>query len=110
MKLYHIAAAALLFSACNNNGQDAYTVKGNIKNNEATTIYLEEATPTQAQPVIVDSATIEKDGDYKLKTLSKGEALYSLRLANNRYPFASFINDTESITVDADFSNPQDPY
>ncbi len=110
MKLYYIAAAALLFSACNNNGQEAYTVKGSIKNSNATTIYLEEATPTQAQPVIVDSATIEKDGDFELETLSKGEALYSLRLGNNRYPFASFINDSESITINADFSNPQDPY
>ena len=111
MKRYFITGTLILFLAsCDQNGQDAYTVEGNIKNNPATTIYLEEATPTQAQPLIVDSATIEKDGDFKLQTLSKGEALYSLRLNNNRYPFASFINDTEEITVNADFSKPQDPY
>jgi len=111
MKINFIAGSLLLLlAACDQSTQDAYTVKGNIQNNPATTIYLEEATPAQAQPLIVDSATIEKDGDFKLKTLSKGEALYSLRLNNNRYPFASFINDTEEITVQADFSKPQDPY
>ena len=112
MKIYLIAgAAAMLLASCNQNSQEDYTVKGSIKNNPtATTVYLEEATPAQAQPLVVDSATIEKDGDFKLQTLSKGEALYSLRLNNNRYPFASFINDTETITIDADFSKPQDPY
>lgn len=111
MKFPVIALAAVfLFSACDQKDQNQYTVKGNIKNNTATTVYLEEATPAQAQPLIVDSATISGRGDFELSTLSKGEALYSLRLNNNRYPFASFINDTEEITVQADFANPQSPY
>ena len=110
MKLYILAGAALLFASCGQNSQEEYTVKGSLKNTPATTVYLEEATPQQAQPLIVDSATVDKNGRFELATLSKGEALYSLRLSTNRYPFASFINDTEEVTINADFSNLQDPY
>jgi len=109
MKIKILAAVLLLATACNNDKQDTYTVKGSVKSTPATTIYLEEVTPTAQQPVIVDSATIEGNGDFSLSTLTNGEALYSLRLSTNRYPFASFINDTESITINADFAQPEDP-
>ena len=81
-----------------------------MKNTPAATVYLEENALDAAQPVIVDSAAIAKNGEYHLTTIPKEETIYSLRLDDNRFPFVSFVNDSKAIEVDADFKNAEDPY
>lgn len=99
-----------LWAACKQPTQQAYTVSGKLANTDAATVYLEENSPGAAQPVIVDSAVIQKSGTYQLSTLAKGETLYNLRLSDARYPFVTFVNDSKAITIDADFKNAADPY
>jgi peroxiredoxin len=103
-------AFSILLYACNQNAQNEYSVRGRLANATASAVYLEEAAPQAAQPVIVDSSVIQKDGTYALSALAKEETIYSLRLAGNRFPFVSFINDSKEITIDADFKNAGDLY
>lgn len=105
-----LALCCLAFLSCNDKAADGYKVTGKLKNSTAATVYLEESPMNAAQPVIVDSAAVQKNGSYELNTIPKEETIYSLRLDNNRFPFVSFINDSKAIEVDADFKNAEDPY
>ena len=113
MKLIHpvitIVAAAML-AGCQQKKQTEFEVSGTLKNAPARVVYLEELSMEQMQPVIIDSATLKEDGSFEVGTLSKEEAIYNLRMEGNHYPFISFINDTEEITINADFTNTENPY
>lgn len=106
MRLVIYSALVLFVSGCADKEQSKFEVEGNIKNVAAKTVYLEESSLSNLQPVIVDSTTIEKDGSFDLQTLTKEESVYSLRLERDMYPFVSFINDSKKVTIDADFKTP----
>jgi peroxiredoxin len=91
--------------ACKEETQPSFEVEGKLKNTNAKTVYLEESLLSDLRPVVVDSATLNKDGSFKLETLSKEESIFSLRIDQNVYPFVSFVNDTKEITVNADFDS-----
>src|SRR5687768_11549494 len=113
MKLIPFLTAAtfvLLSSSCQQKKQSEFEVSGTLKNAPARVVYLEELSMEQMQSVIIDSATLKEDGSFELGTLSKEETIYNLRMEGNSYPFVSFINDTEELTINADFTNPGDPY
>lgn len=95
----------MLLTGCADKEQQKLEVEGTIKNVPAKTVYLEESSLSNLQPVIVDSATIQKDGSFELETLTKEESVFSLRLERDMYPFVSFINDTKEITINADFNS-----
>lgn len=98
-------------AACNNNKQSGeFTVKGKITNANGDVIFLEEAALGSSQPVIVDSARLDKDGTFNLSTTAKEENLYVLRLSQQINPVATIINDGNSITVEADLKNANPPY
>src|SRR5690349_20630402 len=101
MKIPVLVTAFVLLASCSDNATADYTVHGTLKNTTAATIYLEESPMNATQPVVVDSATIKKNGAFQLGTLPKEETIYSLRLDDNRFPFVSFINDSKDITIDA---------
>lgn len=113
MKSIHSVFAiimALAMAACQQKKQSEFEVSGKLKNAPAQVVYLEELSMEQMQSVIIDSATLKEDGSFELGTLSKEETIYNLRMEGNHYPFISFINDTEEITINADFQNTEDPY
>jgi peroxiredoxin len=91
--------------ACKEETQPSFEVEGKLKNANAKTVYLEESLLSDLRPVVVDSATIDKDGSFELETLSKEESIFSLRIDQNVYPFVSFVNDSKKITVNADFNS-----
>lgn len=97
-----IYSALLLLVACNDDNQSSLEVEGTIKNANAQTVYLEEASIGSFRPVIVDSAKLDKNGKFKMEALSKEETIYNLRLDENVYPVVSFINDSKHITINAD--------
>lgn len=97
-----IVPALLILAGCKESGQDTFSVEGAIKNAEAKTIYLEETSLSAAAPVVVDSASLGKDGKFELSTLSKGETIFNLRLSGQQYPLVSLINDADEITVNID--------
>ncbi len=100
----------LFLIACNPKDDKAFTVKGKIKNATADLIFLEEAALGAAQPLIVDSARLQKDGSFKLTTLAKEENLYILRLTQQINPVATVINDSKEITLEVDLNNSTESY
>lgn len=107
MKKFFYSLFTLGLFACNSESNTAsFTVEGTIKNSNIRTVYLEEnKMGTSAErPVIVDSAAIDKNGNFVLKTAAKEEGLYSLRADQGTYPFAILINDSKKININSDFS------
>jgi peroxiredoxin len=100
MRIQLIAFAIILLFASCKSSTEKFEVSGTITNNSAKKIYLEEIPVATMQPIIVDSAEVDKNGKYVL-TAELGEASrFNLRLDQNEYPLTSIINDTTKITVD----------
>ncbi|MFN2457607.1 MAG: redoxin domain-containing protein [Chitinophagaceae bacterium] len=100
----------VLTASCTNEKENEFVVEGVIKNGTGNTVYLEEASFSSMQPIIVDTAIIEKDGSFKLNTQKGEENIYILRFAQNPTPFATIINDSRRITIQADLQNVNEPY
>lgn len=110
MKRTIALAGVALFLACNNKKSvPTVEVGGLVKNTTAKMIYLEENVPN-AQPVIMDSSELKKDGSFRLEAPSKEEALYQLRLSGNLTPLALLVADAETLNVTADAANAAQPY
>src|SRR5687767_14381219 len=87
----------VLFSCKGKKDEAAFEVKGNITNNSATTIYLEEIPMATMQAIVVDSAKIGSDGSYSLQGPAREATVYNLRLDKSSYPFAAVINDSKKV-------------
>lgn len=103
--LYIIIGVVVLNGCKSTSPGSAFTVSGTITNNPAKVIYLEEIPMTSMQRIVVDSAELDKEGSFELKTGREESRVYNLRLDQNTYPFASVINDASSITVNAIFNS-----
>ncbi|HEU0065420.1 MAG TPA: TlpA disulfide reductase family protein [Flavisolibacter sp.] len=110
MKYLYILLLTGLMISCQTKQAASYIVKGTVKNAGSNKIFLEEDVAGSAQPVVVDSAEISKNGGFKLQTFPKEQTLYSLRIDKEPFPFALFINDSHDIDVTADLSNKSNPY
>jgi acyl CoA:acetate/3-ketoacid CoA transferase alpha subunit len=64
--LLYITVVLVVFASCKNGNSD-FTVKGKIKAPLSDTVYLEELAYTSADTKIIDSAKVDKDGNYTLK-------------------------------------------
>lgn len=105
--IYAIALVGLV--SCKSKTGAGFTVDGTIKNSNAGMVFLEED-QNNSNPVIVDSAKVDKDGSFSLKTNGKEEMLYTLRLGKSPFPFALLVNDSKHITLNADMANKTQPY
>src|SRR5438309_2307498 len=104
----YVLASVLLLTlwSCSSTEKTGFTVEGNLAHAPQGWLYLETNGTNNANPVIVDSAKLGKDGDFKLSANSTSEALYSLRTAENPYPFLVLVNDTRQINLKADLAQP----
>ena len=68
------ASIAVLVLGCNERDQENFKVEGSVKNVSAQTIYLEETALGNAQPVIIDSSQLQKDGKFELEAITKKTA------------------------------------
>lgn len=94
-------ASAALLSCGKKSGVKKFEVTGTISNSTARMVYLEEMPMTTMQRMVVDSALLEKDGSFKLKTSSAESRLYNIMI--DGMPLAAIINDEPSVTVNAFF-------
>ena len=97
-------------ASCGDKDDKYFQVKGSVKNSEAKMIYLEETPVSTMQRMVLDSATLEKDGSFELKAKTTGESLFNLRLDSEVYPFVSVVNDEDEVTVHADFKKTDEFY
>ena len=104
-KMCLLLGAGTLLLSCNEGSDDKMQVEGTIKNSNARTVYLEETSIANTEPVILDSSMLGKNGSFELSALTGEESIYNLRLNGEQYPVASFINDSKEITIHADLKN-----
>lgn len=99
-KFVVLVCVSSLAISCNtsSSGKD-FVVTGTVENNTAATIYLEEVPASMMQPKLVDSAKLDKDGNFSLHAAPRESVVYNLRLDQNTYPVASIINDAPKITL-----------
>ena len=105
-KIIIVAIAATAIASCKGKkGEKGFEVNGTITNNSAKMIYLEQLPMASMRPILVDSATIGKDGKYSLHGEAGESSIFNLRLDRSNYPFAAVINDVKKVTVDVSFTN-----
>jgi peroxiredoxin len=109
---FYLLSCLLLtfFISCEEKDDNSFTVKGQIKGAATDIIFLEEASLGSAQPVIVDSVRLQKDGSFKLSTIAKEENLYVLRITQQVNPVATVINDSKEITITTDLKDASGSY
>lgn len=100
-----LLAGAVIIASCNEKtSKKQFEISGTLTNSNAHKIYLEEVPMATMQRMVIDSASIGKDGKFSLKTGADEENIYNLRLDENTFPLTSVINDVPKITFDAVFS------
>ena len=99
-----LASSSLVFlSACNSDNGKAL-VSGVIANADGQSVYLEQLGLTSS--LIVDSATVEPDGSFRLVGAIQSEpTFYNVRLANGKF-FTVLADSAEAVSVNADASLP----
>ncbi len=94
-----IVFAIAAFEGCKN-GNGKFTVSGKIKNAPADSIYLEKLSYSSNNSQVLDSAKIDKEGNYKLSGADTQQNLYMLSFKNN--PAVILVNDADKINIDFD--------
>jgi len=80
MKKLLFALPLLLLFACNQ--ENTIKIKGSIKKAEGVTLYLDKLHTASAETI--DSVKLDKNGDFKFKTVSTQPEFYLLRLSNGK--------------------------
>jgi peroxiredoxin len=102
-KILFIAFGLLVLVSCKQN-KNTFSVSGKIEHSNGKMAYLEEVPVGTMRPVLVDSAKLEKDGSFSLKTPMGESAIYNVRMDDQMYPVASVINDQPSVQLDIQMS------
>lgn len=91
------------FISCQPKQYGAFVIAGRIENAEPQGIALEELPFTGEQPVVLDSATLKKNGIFELRAMAKEEGLYRLVLQTGKEIL--LINDGNNIRVRLDLND-----
>ena len=93
----------LILAACSEKKHGAFVVEGEIQNAPGQKILLMELPFNAEQALVLDSATLDKNGGFTLKGMAKEEGIYRLVLDNG--PDVILVNDNNSINVKMDINN-----
>ena len=99
VSLLLIGVVIFLF-ACQQKKYGGFTVTGTIKNAVSPKIFLQELPFGGENPIVLDSGTIEKNGQFSLKGIAKEEGLYRIVLEDG--PDVLIVNDNDIIEVALD--------
>jgi peroxiredoxin len=89
-KLLLSVPVILVFFSCDSGKKDDFELKGNLINSKGETIYLEKLASTQ--PVVVDSAVIDENGDFEFGGYTPRIGFY--RIKQNQQNFAMLVLDS----------------
>ncbi|NQU87397.1 MAG: AhpC/TSA family protein [Mariniphaga sp.] len=98
--LFFVLGTALFLGSCNKSNE--FVVNGKITHAENKTIYLDELHISGS--TLIDSAVINKNGEFKVKGQTSIPAFYLLYL-NNEKIITLLVDSTEVIKVQADDVN-----
>ncbi|MFN7538591.1 MAG: redoxin domain-containing protein [Bacteroidota bacterium] len=102
-KIIFIALVAIISQSCTEKKFGAFTVSGQIKNANEQKIYLQELILTEKEPLNLDTATIDKKGNFILRGVGKEEGLY--RISTEMGMDFIIINDNNNIKLIADLND-----
>ena len=102
-KIILLALVALVTQSCKEKKFGAFTVSGQIKNANEQKIYLQELSLTEKEPLNLDTATIDKKGNFILRGVGKEEGLY--RISTEKGMDFIIINDNNNIKLIADLND-----
>lgn len=89
----------LFFSACNSTGEGNYLLTGHIDNaGQHNTVMLYEG------ETLVDSVTVDNDGDFSIKGTTDGPVLYELVVGERSYILV--LEDGDNVELSVDMENP----
>lgn len=89
--------------ACKERRYGAFVISGKIDNAPSDKVYLEHLPFGGKEPVVVDSTTIKKDGQFELRSIANEEGIYGLAI--DKGPEVLLINDNNGIRVKLDMNN-----
>lgn len=93
----------LLLSACQEKKHGAFVVQGIIENAPGRKVLLMEMPYNAPQALVLDSATLNKEGSFTLRAMAKEEGIYRLVLENG--PNVILINDSKTIRLRLDVND-----
>jgi len=100
-KLYVLLLAVIVIAtSCREKHYGAFVVSGKVEHPPSDKIFLAELPFGGRQPIIVDSTTIEKNGNFELRSFGKEEGLYMVGI--DKGPEVLIINDGKSIRIRLD--------
>lgn len=105
-KIILFLTTVILLSACQEKRFGAFTVSGRITNAPSKKIFLQELPYGGDQPEILDSATLQSNGNFELRAMGKEEGLYRLVIENG--PDVLLVNDGKDIKVVLDVNQFKD--
>lgn len=95
--------AAITILACNEKKYGVFTVSGKFKNAGNLTIYLQELPFAGRQPIMIDSTTLDNQGNFTLRGVGKEESLY--RITTEMGMDVIVINDQKNIKLLVDLKD-----
>ena len=95
--------AVLTLNACQEKKHGPFVIAGKISNSNSGKVLLEELPFGGENPVVLDSATLQKSGTFELRALGKEEGIYAISFENG--PEVLIINDTKNIKLRLDANN-----
>ncbi|MCX6263379.1 MAG: TlpA disulfide reductase family protein [Bacteroidetes bacterium] len=98
-----IFIACLLAVSCSEKKYGAFTVSGQFKNAGQLKIFLQELPFGGRQPITVDSASLDKQGNFVLRGVGKEESLY--RITTDMGMDVIVINDQKNIKLLVDMKD-----
>ena len=93
----------LVVLACNEKKFGAFTVSGQFKNAGKLKIYLQELPYAGRQPIMIDSTTLDNQGNFILRGVGKEESLY--RITTEMGMDLIVINDQKNIKLQVDMKD-----
>ena len=96
---YTLFLISLVIVSCNNYNPSTFNITGKLINNNTEVVKL-VAFVNDSNVTVVDSAVVNKNGSFELKTFANTEALYALKL--NQLPYIFIANDVNKIEVEID--------
>ena len=95
-----IFIACILAVSCSEKKYGAFTVSGKFKNAGQLKIFLQELPFGGRQPITIDSATLDKQGNFILRGVGKEESIY--RITTDMGMDVIVINDQKNIQLVVD--------
>lgn len=102
-----LAVVVTMGTACQQKTHGKFVIGGKIEHAPSSRIYLQELPFNGTAPVVLDSATLQKNGDFELKATGKEEGLY--RIVFDKGPEMVLINDNNNIRIKFDAASFRKP-